>query len=506
MTTRGSRAWGALRLTAWGGLCLSLAVSALAPPSSVQAAEATHSSLVTGWLPSWATPAATAAVVANDDLVDVASPFWYTAKAANGTVAITSSVAPATRDASLAALRARKVALLPSIADGSSALQMAAVLKNPKDRAVHVAQLVSLVVSSGFDGIELDYERFAFSDGRATWAETRPAWVAFVNALGTALHAQNRKLALAVPPMYDGKRSTTSGYWVYDYAGIAPAVDSLRIMTYDYSVSRPGPIAPLAFLHKTLSYAVTAFPRDRIRMGVPAYGRLWVARKADGSKAITGTCPATGVPGTTSFTTATAATYLRKVAGAPIKVSWDAARGESFTRFSVKYAGVTSKGKKTSCVVTHEAWWADARGLAGKLPLVKQYGLAGVAVWHLGGLDAASWRTLRAYAQGLPPTAPPAATPVRITVKPSTTRPRKGATVKVKVAISPARKKVKVKRQMRINGKWRTMATKSTSASGKVTFKVHWPKKKVTYTYRIVTKKRGDLAGGKSPTFKLRTR
>lgn len=510
MTTRGAAAgaWGAARLATLAVASLSLLASGLLQAPTAQAAAATRASLVTGWLPSWATPAATAAATANSDVVNVVSPFWYTAKAVNGTVAITSSLAPAARDASLAALRAKNVALLPSIADGSSARQMAAVLKDPKDRMVHVAQLVALVVANDFEGIELDYERFAFSDGSSTWATTRPAWVAFVTALGTALHEQGRLLALAVPPMYDSKRAASSGYWVYDYAGIAASVDSLRIMTYDYSVSRPGPIAPLAFLHKTLSYAVSVFPRDRIRMGINAYGRLWVARGADGAQAITGTCPATGVPGTTSFTTATAGTYLRSVAHGPIAVSWDAARGESSTRFAVKYTGKTSKGKKTSCVVTHEAWWGDARGLTAKLPLVKQYGLAGIAVWHLGGLDAASWQVLRAFAQNLPlPPAPPtAAAPVSIKVTPSTSKPRKGATIKVKVAISPATKKVKVLRQMKIDGKWRTVATKRTSAKGKATFTVHWPKKKVTYTYRIVTRKKGTLAGGTSATFKIRTR
>ncbi len=172
-------------------------------------------------------------------------------------------------------------------------------------------QLVELVTANGFDGIELDYEKFAFSDGTSTWAATRPAWVAFVTELGTALHGAGKRLALAVPPMYDGTYTSSSGYWVYDYAGVAPVVDSLRIMTYDYSVSRPGPISPLSFIRRTLAYAVTAFP---------AAGSAWGCLPTDGSGrrvGLTGHCrspaparPTPAVPGTTSFTTATAMTYL----------------------------------------------------------------------------------------------------------------------------------------------------------------------------------------------------
>ena len=108
-------------------------------------------------------------------------------------------------------MRSRGIKVIPSIADGSAARAMAAVLKDPEDRTAHVAQIVDLVVSNGYDGIELDYEKFAFSDGSSTWATTRPAWVAFGAELGNALHAAKRVLALAVPPIYNGDRTSGSG-------------------------------------------------------------------------------------------------------------------------------------------------------------------------------------------------------------------------------------------------------------------------------------------------------
>lgn len=388
-------------------LVVALMVAGLAGSSGLQhgarAERAPLRPVVTGWLPSWATEEGLAGVEANAALLKEASPFWYTARARDGATSVSTSVAAGTRAAVLARLRAHGISVIPSVADGSAAGAMATALGDPAVRAAHVAQLVDLVTSNGYAGIELDYEKFAFADSRSTWPATRPAWVAFVTELGGALHAIGRRLAVAVPVVYDGRQSARSGFWVYDYAGMADAVDSLRIMTYDYSSSRPGPIGPLAFAERVLAYAVTVFPADRIRVGIPAYGRLWVARRADGSPAITGTCPASGVPPTTSFTTAQALSHLTRAAGGPPSIRYDSTAGESVATFTRTYSGPGTDGAPTSCVVDHEAWWVDARGVAERMPLIERHRLAGAAVWHLGGLDPASWAAMRQFAESVAP-------------------------------------------------------------------------------------------------------
>jgi spore germination protein YaaH len=501
-------------------LALSLVVGMVTSARPASADDAPRSSVITGWLPSWATTQALAGIEANANLLGEASPFWYTAKASGGSVALTPAVGAVTMTTVLDSLRARGIKVIPSVADGSAARAMAALIKDPAARAAHVAQLVDLVVANAYDGIELDYEKFAFSDGSSTWPTTRPAWVAFVTDLGNALHAAGKVLALAVPPIYDGSQSSSSGYWVYDYAGVAPVVDSLRIMTYDYSVSRPGPISPLSFIRRTLDYAVTAFPAARIRMGVPAYGRLWIARRADGSKSITGTCPTSGVPGTTSFTAAAAVEYLTSVAGTLPVIRYDETTAESVATFSREYAGTGADGSATTCTVDHEAWWVDSRGVNARLPFVGQYGLAGAAVWHLGGVDPDSWAAMQAYAAGQPftPTPPPTAEPpapapppstsaATVTVKVSTYRPKRGKKLKVRAYVAPAKKKVLVKRQMLVKGKWKTVAKKRTTSKGRATFTIRWPKKKsTTITYRIKSNKRGSLGAGLSEKFTIKTR
>jgi hypothetical protein len=490
------------------GLALALLGGVLAAADPAEAADPTPSSttLVTGWLPSWATDTGLGGIEGNSNLFGEASPFWYSAQATGSTVGVTTTVAADTRARVVTSLRARGIEVIPSVVDGSAARAMAAVLKSPAARANHVAQLVDLVNDNAYDGIELDYEKFAFSDGSSTWSTTRPAWVAFVRELSAGLRATGKKLAIAVPPMYDGKYASSSGYWVYDYAGVASAIDSLRIMTYDYSVSRPGPISPLAFIKRTLDYAVTAVPAAKVRMGLPAYGRVWTARQEDGDPSISGVCPAGSPPSTRSFTTATALSYLTSMAGKTPAVRYDDTTGETVATFSKTYSGKGSDGAETSCVVDHEAWWVDARGVAARMPFATKYRLAGVAVWHLGGVDSDSWAAMQSFAKGVAAAPPPAAVGTVVEVRPSTLTPKKGTKVKIRVQVSPAKKSVTVRRQMLVKGKWKTMSTKRTTAKGKVTFTFTWPKQKTSRTYRITTKKKGSLAAGKSTTFVLTTR
>ncbi len=466
-------------LIRWARTCLValtvvvLAASCLAQfevTASPAKAAAAPGSAVAGWAPHWALADAVGAVEANGSVMGEVSPFWFTAKASGGSVTVTSPTSAAARQSALGRLRAKGVHVLPTVADGSSAVgAMSAALSTASRRAAHIKQLVAL--AQPYDGLELDYEKFAFKDGRATWASTRPRWVAFIRELSDALHKAGKRLALAVPVMYDGKRTSSSGYWVYDYAAIASSVDSLRIMTYDYSVSRPGPISPPSFLNRTLSYAVTAVPAAKVRMGVPAYGRLWVARKSDGSRAITGTCPTGALLDTKTFTAVEAMEFLTERAGGKSPtLRLDATTQERVATFTRKYTGKTPSGKSTSCTVKHEAWWVDSAGVAARLPLVRQYGLAGVALWQLAGVDAATWSVLRAFAGDLKP----AATKLALLAPPVVPAGRPFTVTATALAGTDAMAGVPVKLQSRSSGakKWRTVATVATDAAGRATFAI----------------------------------
>ncbi|HYN75925.1 MAG TPA: glycosyl hydrolase family 18 protein, partial [Candidatus Limnocylindria bacterium] len=246
-----------------GGLLAGLVVAA--PPAGAGATnpvlDPVARRMVSGWMPYWTPDSSLASFEAHAELFGDVTGFWHSA---TGASSIDDQLSDTKRAEIVDAVHAKGVRILGAVTDGTAPRAMAAILTNKTSRSAHVKALVALATANDYDGIDLDYEKFAFSDGSSTWGTTRPAWVAFVKELSAALHAKRLWLTVAVPVMYDSDRDASSGYWVYDYAGIGPYVDRLRIMTYDYSVSSPGPIAPIAWVRRVLDYATTQVSPGKI--------------------------------------------------------------------------------------------------------------------------------------------------------------------------------------------------------------------------------------------------
>lgn len=318
-----------------------------------------------------------------------ASPFWFGARGVTEIVVDEQSNAMLTADF-LDAVRDAPVALVPSIRDEMGAGEMAAILADPAQRAAHVQTLLAFARGLDADGLDLDYEQFAFADGRSTWEATRPNWVAFIAELAAALHDDDRTLTVTIPPVYDDGTTDASGYWVYDHGAIAAHVDAIRIMGYDYSVNEPGPIAPLDWVRRSVAGVSAAVPEElhhKLVLGVPAYGTNWVT-------ATEGACPATA-EGRTTVTIRTVAELARRRQGTP---EYDPGYGE--WTFSYELA---VDGAERSCVQSREVRWVGAEGVAERAAIAREARWGGVALWALGYEDDAAWRALVEAAQAVAP-------------------------------------------------------------------------------------------------------
>lgn len=359
-------------------IAFALVASLLSTPSS-----AATRRVVSGWIPYWSTDAGLASFTANADLFSDVSPFWH---ALTGDSTVSDQESSADRTRVIAAARAAGVPVVPAITDGTGTGRLAAALADPARRAAVVATMVRLVDSRGYDGLDLDLEGFAFSDPKSTWATTRPNWVQFVADVGAQLRARGKRLYATVPATYDSNRSATSGYWVYDYAGMAPHVDRIRIMAYDYSVGSPGPIAPYSWVQRIVDYAQTQVPPAKLVLGVAAYGRNWPTTT-------TGTCPAGTVVQRTSVTS-TAAWQLAAAKGVPVQ--WDATARERTFTYTDTFSDPT-----TSCAVTRKVYFSDGTAISERARLAYGKQWAGVAIWSVGGEDGTTWPALRSVANGL---------------------------------------------------------------------------------------------------------
>ena len=165
------------------GLALLVALSTLASPAQ---ADNPPRKIMTGWIPYYSMKTALPDVLNNTDLIKEVMPFWYTLKfdSTLKTPVVTDLYAPANPSVPisepLTALRNAGFSIIPTITDGTSKLVLAGLLKSPTSRTQVVNAIMNLVRTNNYDGIDIDFEGFAFVDGNDTWKATAPLWVAFI--------------------------------------------------------------------------------------------------------------------------------------------------------------------------------------------------------------------------------------------------------------------------------------------------------------------------------------
>jgi len=336
---------------------------------------------VHGWAPYWQTDSALESFSANAGLFSDISLFAYHTTE-SGAVSAYEGLGATVLETYRAAADAADVVLTASIIDDNPAGVTAAILADPATRATHVEAIVQLAVANDFGGIDIDYEKFAFSDGRETWEATRPNWVAFIRELAAALHALDKTLVVSVPPMYDPERTGGDrGYWVYDYAAMGEVVDFIRIMAYDYNTSEAGPIAPIEWVRGLVGDIKKMVPPSKLILGLPVYGYNWPV-------SILGVCPVDQEPKRQNQSTKSAAALAASLAITP---TYDADVAEATFSYNENLIGVDATGAPTECTVSRQVWYADARAAYERAWLAERQDLAGIAIWSLGSDDPAVW-------------------------------------------------------------------------------------------------------------------
>ena len=350
------------------------------------------------WVPYWQLDSATTSLRANSRMLTSVSPFWFEVTEAGGPNLITANrQANAQKaDSFIALARQRKLKVLPSIIDQTPAGTMAAVLADSVKRTAHVQAVVEFARTGGYDGIDIDYEKFAFSDGRSTWPVTRPLFSAFIAELAARLHADGRQLTVAIPTIEGNGGDSDPGYWVYDYRELAKHADQIRIMAYDKSFDRPGPVSPLPWVKDAVRAAkrVSGQPA-KLALGVPLYGYSWVTN-------VTGSCPQGTSTGRVSITQRGLADLAKRRDATPVH---DEDVGESSFSYT---AGFPSD--QPTCHQQREVHIVTAAGARARIDLARKERLGGVSLWALGFDGGELWDEVhdlaRQAASSVPPTNP----------------------------------------------------------------------------------------------------
>jgi 5-hydroxyisourate hydrolase-like protein (transthyretin family) len=257
---------------------------------------------------------------------------------------------------------------------------------------------MNLVRTNNYDGIDIDFEGFAFVDKNTTWTATAPLWTAFIKELSVALRAEDKLLSVSTPYVLN-PADKQKGYYVYAWAAIASSIDKLRIMTYDYSVAKVGPIGPITWTERTVQYAISIMPASKVFVGVPGYGRDWVT-------AVAGVCPAnvansvkTGAKAAT-FVMRNALSLASTYGATPV---YNEQFGEVTFSYQKVYNGTTAGGLATSCTASRTAWYQDNRSWALRAALVNKYRIGGITAWTFGMGEPLAMEAIRTVAKEIAP-------------------------------------------------------------------------------------------------------
>ena len=368
------------------GLAFSLIISS-ALATSAAAEDRQLRKIFSGWMTDYSTYGDTTKgqiqamdyVVAHSEMFGQILPFWYTLTSATGIKDKYVTQNSIDKSIPIATLQSLGIKVLPTITDGTAEGALSKIMGDDATRATLVKTITDLVMANNYDGIDLDFEGFAFVDKIATWPTIQPSWVKFISDLSAALHANNKLLSVTTPYLLDpvtGKK----GYYFYAWPEISNYIDRLNIMAYDYHKfdTAAGPIGPISWFEPSLIYALKSVAPWKIYIGTPNYGYNWVTK-------VTGFCP-TNTPNAEKKSSNAAIVHQLKAQAILDKpgaiATYNEKYGETNVLYTAEFNGVNSAGAITSCKVDHSVWYVDSRGYGARAKLVEKYRLGGISEWE----------------------------------------------------------------------------------------------------------------------------
>jgi spore germination protein YaaH len=298
------------------------------------------------------TPDPFALIEAHPGLVTYLSPFWYEVSPSGSVIA--------KPEGNVRALAAQ--AHLPLMPLFNNAAGTDAFLLSKATRTAAINNIVGLVKSKKYAGAQIDFQLLKSTD--------RTDLTTFMQDLAKAM-PKGTTLSMSVVPLTSGNGQSAA----YNFAALDKTVSSMVLMAYDLhgSGTPPGPVAPYAWVKKSITTALKAgIQPSKLYLGIADYGYLWT----------NGSTKATTIP-------------LKVMHQHKYGVyTWNPTDKEAYDKY-------TANG------TTNIIWFENDRAAADRIAMAKQYHLGGVAIWRIGYEDAQWWNTV---AKAMTATGPTSAT------------------------------------------------------------------------------------------------
>ena len=226
----------------------------------------------------------------------------------------------------------------------------AAIVHDPKRRAVLEKQIEDYIAVSGYGGIMVDFERMPASSLRDLQT--------FLSELKATLGPRHKVVSATVP--------VDDPTW--NLPAFANVTDKIVLMAYDEhsEPGDPGPVASDGWFWNHVSQSLAGLPKGKAIVALGNYGYDWHDGKADTQT---------------------------------VEEGWLDAHDSGVTRLYNKASGnlgfaYDDQGSR------HEVWLLDAASSWNQMQMLSKMGIADVALWRLGAEDPGFWPTLKAWRDG----------------------------------------------------------------------------------------------------------
>lgn len=245
------------------------------------------------------------------------------------------------------------------------------------NRTVFITNLVALIKTWGFDGIDLDMEPIQSADVAN--------YKAFVKALRTALD----KVAT---PLGNKPLLTAATAWQPGvFAELQNSFDQINLMTYDYSgawqgwvswhnsalqsggLNFPNNTKPLPSIEGTVKQFTSAgVPKSKLGIGIDFYGYVW----SGGSGTSTGGITAPDQSWTTAPTVKDNVSYheIMSKYNSSATSHWD-------SKAKAAYLSIDNTGSANDKFISYD----NEQTIKEKINYIRQHQLGGTIIWELSG-------------------------------------------------------------------------------------------------------------------------
>lgn len=280
-------------------------------------------------------------LIARTKGVTVVSPTWFSIASNDGAI---SSLADSNYVNTAHDLGLKVWGLIDNFSEN---IDSSAILSSTTARERLEKELISVALSCGLDGINIDFESLSVEAG--------PHFIQFLRELSVS--CRKHQLVLSVD------NYVPAGYnRYYDFAEQGVLADYVIIMAYDehYSGSEEaGSVSSISYVENAIRDTKEMVPARKIIMALPFYTRLWKETVVDGVTIL-------GVDRTPGMKDAAA---ILKENNA--EAEWD----EETCQY---YAEYDKDGAH------YRIWLEEADSLGEKAERIRQAELAGIGAWRLG--------------------------------------------------------------------------------------------------------------------------